>query len=236
MTKYEWIAGEIQKRIQNGIYPPNSLLPSQQELAEEFDVSRLTVKKAIDGLVISGLLSSQRGVGTRVLHPTIPTAPATAHNGLSALLPEKDIKSHIIQFDVTFPNEALQQKLQISGTQPIYDIHRLRIVDGKPFVLERTYMPVDLVPSLTKNILEGSIYQYLQEELKIRFAGAYRTIRADRSNKFDWKYLNCETMDPVLEVLQSVYLNDGRIIEYSTSRNRYDQNSYSVLDVIDAQN
>ena len=237
MKKYEYVASEIYQRIQTGEYPINSLLPSQNELAEEFGVSRLTVKKALDSLIISGMISSQRGLGTRVLKTLSEHGTAALiHNGLSSLKKGQKIESIIIKFEVILPDDFLQEKLEIPYTQPVYDICRFRKVDGEPFVIEHTYMPVDLVPDLTKEILLSSIYQYLQSELKIKFAGAYRTIHADKSNELDWKYLECQKNDPILEVMQSVYLANGRIIEYSTSRNRYDKNSYSILDVIDAQN
>lgn len=119
----------------------------------------------------------------------------------------------------------------IDAEQPVYNIHRLRILDGEPYVLEHTFMPVHLVPGLKKEHLLASIYDHLHQELNVHFAGAYRAISADKSDEYDQQYLNCAENDPVLEVQQVVYLKDGQPIEYSSSRNRFDVRNYSVLDV-----
>ena len=71
MTKYEQIADVLRDRIERNIYPKDSLLPNQTEFVEEFKVSRVTIKKAINILVMEGLVYSQRGLGTRVLKNSI---------------------------------------------------------------------------------------------------------------------------------------------------------------------
>ncbi len=236
MTKYEQIADILRERIENDIYPKNSLLPNQKKLVEEFSVSRMTIKKAISILTMEGLVYSQRGYGTKVLKNSFwlkDNTPANEYNGLSNLMKNRHLESKIILFEVDFPDQSEQQKLMIQAHQPIYRIIRLRILDDVPYVLEHTLMPTDLVPNLSEVILLGSIYSYIHDELNIQFAGTYRNIQADRSNLFDQEYLNCKSDDPVLEVEQVVYLKSSRPIEYSKSRSRYDQKSYSVLDVIE---
>lgn len=66
MTKYEVISSDIRKKIQNGTFPLNSQLPTEPELGEQYNVSRITVKKAIDQLVSEGLVIKKRGSGTFV--------------------------------------------------------------------------------------------------------------------------------------------------------------------------
>lgn len=236
MTKYQKIAKILRERIQSGDYPPQSLLPNQTDLVKEFGVSRVTIKKAIEILTMEGLVYSQRGFGTKVLDYkgwTPQDYPFLEYDGLTKQLNGKKIDSQVIDFNVQFPGSLLQDKLQLKEHQPVYQIIRLRKVDDSPYVLEHTFMPVQLVPNLTEKILQSSIYQYLHETLHLSFAGAYRTIRADKSDSFDQKYLNCEETDPILEVEQLVYLKNGQPIEYSKSRNRYDTRSYSILDVLD---
>ncbi|MFV0559979.1 MAG: GntR family transcriptional regulator [Enterococcus sp.] len=236
MPKYEDIANTLRERIRSEHYPPNSFLPNQIDLVEEFGASRMTIKKAINILSMEGLVYSQRGSGTKILnHPFIQkdTSPVDEYEGLSIQMKRqhRSLKSEIIHFDVEFPSQQIQERLMIEAEQPVYNIHRLRVLDDQPYVLEHTYMPVDLVPGLKKEHLLSSIYEYVHKELHLAFAGAYRAISADKSDTFDQDYLKCSTTDPVLEVQQVVYLKDGRPIEYSMSRNRFDVRSYSVLDV-----
>ncbi|MFL2064202.1 GntR family transcriptional regulator [Latilactobacillus sakei] len=235
MPKYEEIADTLRQRIKQGI-SANSLLPNQVELVEEFDASRMTVKKAITILTMEGLVFARRGAGTKVLDHSFwnkTTAPADQYRGMSFDLADANqtLTSKVITFKVTFPSPEVKERLTLSAQQPVYEIIRLRIVDGVNSVLEHTYMPVNLAPGLTDEILEGSIYSYLKKERHLTFAGAFRNIQADKADKYDQEYLDCAPTDPVLEVEQVVYLDSGQPIEYSRSRNRYDRRGYTYLDV-----
>lgn len=236
VTKYEKIANILRDRIKDGLYPKDSLLPNQLQFVEEFNVSRVTIKKAINILAMEGLVYSQRGAGTRVLKSSIwggQNFSAKEYDGLSQQMKNHDLTSQIITFEVEFPDELVRKKLLLDKHQPVYKIIRLRLLDEEPYVLEHTYMPTELVPNLTPKILEQSIYDYIHQELGIFFAGAYRNLKADKADPFDCDYLNCQKTDPILEVEQVIYLKDGQPIEYSRSRNRFDQRSYSILDVME---
>jgi GntR family transcriptional regulator len=236
MPKYQEIADILRNRIKNQTYPPDSLLPNQIDLVAEFGVSRMTIKKAIGILAMEGLVYAQRGAGTKVLnHPFVnkDTTALTIYEGLSTEMAKagRTLTSTVIDFQVTFPDATIQEKLMLKEEQPVYMIVRLRVLEDEPFILEHTYMPVHLVPNLTRSHLEQSIYAYVKGDLGVQFAGAYRTISADKSSAFDQQYLHCKTDDPVLEIQQIVYQKDGQPIEFSRSRNRYDKRAYSFLDV-----
>lgn len=236
VTKYEKIANILRERIKNGEYPTDSHLPNQLEFVDEFNVSRVTIKKAINILAMEGLVYSQRGAGTRVLKSSIwggENYSATEYDGLSKQMKHRNLASQVIAFEVEFPNDLVKEKLLLTSHQPVYKIIRLRLLDDAPYVLEHTYMPTELVPNLNPAILEQSIYDYIHKELGIAFAGAYRNLKADKADNFDIDYLNCQETDPILEVEQVIYLKDGQPIEYSRSRNRFDQRSYSILDVME---
>lgn len=237
-VKYEEIANILRDRIAEGVYPVDSLLPTQTELAKEFDASRMTIKKAVELLIIEGLVYSKQGNGTKVLNSSFwdkreSQVRLNNFNGLSKDL-EKDgrkLSSQVIRFAVAFPSQEVAERLQMDTNSPVYEIIRLRLLDGKPYVLEHTFMPCELVPSLSEEVLLSSVYHYLLQTLHLKFAGSYRNITAERSDAFDQQYLDCSEYDPVLQVEQVVYLENGRPIEYSRSRNRYDTKGYSLLDV-----
>lgn len=234
--KYREIIDILQERIKNNIYPIDSFLPSQIDLAEEFNVSRMTIKKAIDVLILQGILSSKRGSGTKVLNYSFwenDTALITEYEGLSKQMGKRGVtvESEILHFEVLFPEKDIQKRLKIDITQPIYKIVRLRMIKNEPYVLEYTYMPCHLVPHLSDDVLRTSVYSYLHNELNIHFSGAYRNIKAAKADHNDIKYLNCQIHDPVLEVEQIIYLKDGIPIEYSKSRNRFDIRGYTMLDM-----
>lgn len=233
-AKYLEVADELKQRINKGIYGKQDPLPDQEAFAKEFDVSRLTVKKAFDGLERQGLVYKQSGLGTFV-SGEIPIksnkdAPANAFVGLQNQLGKDKVKSTILHFSVEFPDGQMQKNLNIKANEPIYDIVRLRIYDSQPFIIEHTFMPIKLVPDLDEKILHSSIYNYIHQKLHLKFGHAYRKIRAVKPNDYDKKFLNCRDDDPVLELEQIIWLTNGQPIEYSTSRNRYDTRDYVLLD------
>ena len=234
MVKYQQIAKIIRKRIQEGVYPVDSLIPDQVTLSKEFDVSRMTMKKALDILAMEGLIYRQRGAGTFVMKNALINqldTKAEEYDGLTKQLPDKKITSKIIYYDIEFPSEKVMEQLMLKENQPVYKLIRLRCLEGQPYVLEHTYMPSDIVTGLTEDILLGSIYRYLKEDLGLVFGGAFRKIHADKASEYDIDYLECAPHDPVLEVEQVVYLQNGKPFEYSRSRHRYDKRSYTILDV-----
>ena len=234
MVKYEAIANEIRNRITNGIYKVESLIPDQVTLSEEFSVSRMTIKKALDILAMEGLIYRQRGSGTFVMKNSPlneENAAVNEYDGLTKQMQGHKLESKIIKFTVEFPNEEIMEHLMIEKNMPVYNLIRLRILDDKAYVLEHTYMPTDLAIGLTEDIIKGSIYKYIHDELNIKFSGAYRKIRADKASKYDQEYLICDVHDPILEVEQIVYLKDGRPFEHSRSRHRYDTRSFTFIDM-----
>ena len=233
MTKYEMIAGKIRQRIREDIYPVDSLIPDQVSLAKEFNVSRMTVKKAMDILELEGLILRKRGAGTFVKKTALSeglTASIMEYEGLTKQLTNQEVKSQVISFKLDFPNELVQEKLMLDKHDPIYKIIRLRIVDGAPYILEHTIMNANLIPGINEEILHQSIYDYIHQELNLQFGGAHRIIQADKASEYDQKYLKCEEHDPILEIEQVVYLEDGTPFEYSRSRNKYNTRSYNVVD------
>lgn len=233
-AKYLKVARILQKRIEDGVYKTQAPLPNQKTLADELQVSRLTVKKALDGLQRKGLVYKESGLGTFVIGP-VPIqdkfdSPANAFSGLANLLGSDEVTSDIIEFNVEFPSEDIQHYLKLKSSDPVYNIRRLRRLEGKPLILEHTFMPVHLVPNLTEDILHNSIYNYLHHDLKLKFGVAYRKIKAAKADDWDQKYLKAKKDDPILELEQIVWLNNGQPVEYSTSRNRYDERNYVVLE------
>lgn len=234
-AKYKEISDEIRRRILDGEYPAESLIPDQNSLSKEFEVSRMTVKKALDIIATEGLIYRQRGSGTYVLKTALlgnRDGYLKEYEGLTKQMKGKSIKSNVIQFDIEFPDEELASILMIEANSPVYKIIRQRIVEGNDLkILEHTYYAASLIPGLSKEHAKKSIYEYIQKDLGLSFGGAFRKIQADKPNEFDHKYLDCKEHDPVLEVEQIVYLKNGKPFEYSRSRNRFDTRSYTMVDV-----
>lgn len=226
-AKYVSIAREIKKRIMSQRYAASEPLPDQFALAEEFKTSRMTIQQAIRQLIVEGLVYTRQGQGTFIRKNFLQLSqwdlPGSDYYGATKTWENVGtVTSEIVRFDLRFPTEKEQSSLLIDAESPVYDFVRLRLLDGEPVSLEFTLMPVSLVPGLNKGHLQSSVFRYVQETLALKIMGSYRVVRALKPNAEDKKYLSCDDTDPVLEVEQVIYLEDGTPLEYAHCHYRYD--------------
>ncbi|WP_264989570.1 GntR family transcriptional regulator [Lysinibacillus piscis] len=235
MSKYKSISEEIKRRIQEDEYTQEGPIPDELTLALEFECSRMTMKRALDLLVDEGLLFRKRGHGTFIIKSAIQANRVnvvdTQNIGLTKLIGSQELTSDVIQFHVKFPTKVIQEHLAIESNSPIYDIIRVRYVDGSPYVIEHTFMPVHIIPRLTEKVLKLSVYGFISNELGLCIGGAHKKIRADKPNKQDEQYLHCTSDDPIIEVEQVAYLDTGIPFEYSFSRHRYDRFEFNLVTI-----
>lgn len=235
MLKYEAIVQDLRKDIQNGVYQPGQQLALEKEMCEQYKVSRITIKRAVDELVKQGLVVKRRGSGTFVKSmessDVKELSMANQFTGFAAAYRGHDIKSKILVFDIVHPKADVAEKLQVSTEGFVYDIVRVRYADGDPIVIEHTQMPIQLIPGIKRRVLEASIYSYIENELKLKIQSAHREVRAVMPTEDEKKYLRIEGLLPLLEVKQVAFLDDGRPFEFSISRHRGDRNCFRSVSV-----
>lgn len=227
MAKYKTVADALRKQITRGDYLKGGQLPNQNELAEKFDTSRVTIKKALDLLSIEGLVFSIQGSGTYVkknIRQLSETGIKIGQNiGLTHQIGEQtELVNKVLAFNVRFPRDEECKYLMIKKESPVYEIKRLRVINNKPYSVEYSLLPVELVPNITLGILEHSVYDYIRQDVGLIFGGNQQFIKAAPPNDEDRQYLSCKDNEPVLEVTKIMFLENGRPFEYSKVRHRYD--------------
>ncbi|WP_031424294.1 GntR family transcriptional regulator [Exiguobacterium sp. NG55] len=234
--KYETIADEIRKRIIEHVYPLEHALPDEIHLAQEFEVSRMTMKRALEILVMEGLIYRKRGKGTFILQSSFQkdriNVISKETRGLTQVIGDRSLRSEVLNFEVKFPSQEVANHLMIELTEPVYEIRRVRYVDKEPYVIELTYMVANLITGITREILEKSVYAYIQEELGYTITSSHKVIRADKPDEYDQAYLKNDVTEPIIEVEQVVYLSNGKPFEYSFARHRYDKFVFSSVNIV----
>ncbi len=230
MTKYEVISSDIRKKIHNGTFPVNTQLPTEPELGEQYGVSRITVKKAIDQLVSEGLVIKRRGSGTFVKGLSEQEGGLTSQsNGLFNTLDKSKIKSEVLLFEIIPAQDLIAGKLNIQPDDFVYHIIRYRHGDDNWRTLDFCYMPILLIPGLKKEHLYHSIYEYIEHQLGFRIQSAHRIITATRPDQYDRQYLGLTDTDPVLCIEQVGYLDSGVPFEYSTQHHIGDHYEFKTV-------
>ena len=121
--------------------------------------------------------------------------------------------------------------MRLTEDDLVYYTCRTRLVDDVPYVLEYTYMPVEVIPGINQRVLKGSIYSHILDTLQLKPQSAHRTIRAVLPTEQEKKYFQTEEPMALLEIEQIAYLDDGRIFEYSKSHQRGDKYSFPCVSV-----
>lgn len=157
---------QIREALRNGIaqnvYKQGERLPSENELATQFNTTRATVVHAMQGLLTDGLIERVRGRGTFVKRPSIVTVMDTQTLGFfekDLIGVDKHLEYQVIEFSPVATSELLQTKLMLSKKESIHRLLRLRLINQQPIALEIRYMPSILALQIDKEELGGKALQ-----------------------------------------------------------------------------
>ena len=216
---YQQLQRGLREAIEKRILGPDDALPSERQLAEDLGVSRITVRKAIDGLAEEGLLVSRQGSGnfvcTRIdknfakLTSFSEDMRARGRNPRSVWLKRSE--------GTVTPEESL--KLALSPGTLVYRFHRLRFADDEPMALELATIDASCLSSL--DAVQDSLYDAL-ERAGNRPVRALQRLHSMLLSAEQAKLLKARTGDAGLFVERLGYLRDGRAVELSQSYYRGD--------------
>lgn len=237
MAKYEELVSTLKREIAQGTYAKGDRLPTTPQLCQIYGVSNTTVKRAMDELELQGLIARRRGSGVYVKETHVPASTGT-HQGSSSQqmtgfsaehqAQNRTVESEIHDFSVVRPSDEVASQLNMERDEFAYHICRVRKVDGRPLVVEYTYMPIKLIPDLRESTLHASIYGYIEHDLGLKIGSAHRVIKAVIPTDDERTWLQIGPGEPLLEVRQVAYLDDGTPFECSMSRHTADYEFYSI--------
>ena len=153
IPKYEAIAADIRRSIEDGTLKPGDKLPTVVEFCELYSVSKITVKRAIEQITEEGLITSRRGSGTYVKDTAGLPGQAFFQGkndraqGFSYEHRGEKVTSVVYDFSIVNPPADIAAQLGIAEDDFAYHVVRVRQADEKPIVIEYTYMPLELIPA-----------------------------------------------------------------------------------------
>ncbi|MEM0986586.1 MAG: GntR family transcriptional regulator [Pseudomonadota bacterium] len=148
---YRQIYAHLKDQILSGAIAANARLPAEQELVERLGVSRITVKRAMNELAMSGFVRRQRGRGTVVVFnaaaPTVKGSFDTLIDGLTRMGMDTDVR--LIRSETVVAEPAIAEALELDIGAPVRRIVRLRHLEGEPFSYLITSLPIDVASGFT---------------------------------------------------------------------------------------
>jgi GntR family transcriptional regulator len=206
------------------------LIPTETELCSIFNISRPTVRQAINELVTEGFLYRLKGKGTFISRPKISQDFMMVLESFNDEMKEKGLtpKTKVLQFQLEKASEIVAEKLQINEGSEVVILERLRSTNDEPIVLVDTHLPSSMVQDiLSKDLESESLYKIIERDYGYEISRAIRTIEPSIAGEYEAKLLGIKKGVPVQYIETVAYLDTGQPIEYSIAKYRGDRSTFS---------
>ena len=224
-NKYLTIYESIVEQIKNGELAPQTLLPSENELKDQYDTSRETIRKALNLLSQNGYIQKVRGKGSIVIDISkfdFPVSGLVSFKELASKMGSKP-ETLVNELALIKPDGYIRQQLQLGGKDLVWKVVRTREMGGEKIILDKDYLYSSLVPGLTEQICADSIYEYLENELELTISFAKKEIVVVEPTAEDRSLLDLEGFYNVVVIKNYVYLDDATLFQFTESRHRPDK-------------
>ena len=191
---FQTIYDNVKQSIDDGTYAYLSYLPSETELTQLFGCSRMTVRRAISMLAADGYVLPQQGKGMRVIR-NISDETNRGGGGLE-----------------TFKEIAASRGFELTRAK------RIRYADGRAVYSDDSYYLSSQVPGLTPEIVNDSIYRYLEEDLGIKIATGKRDVTIEHPTPEDARVLDLDDFNALAVIRGQTYNADGILMEYTETK------------------
>lgn len=223
--KYLPIYEEIAKRIQDGLYPPKTILPSENEFADMYQTSRETIRKALNLLAQNGYIQKIRGKGSLVLdlkRHQFPISGLVSFKELAENMGGKAATA-VEEFALKAADCEIAKELHIDEDDLVWKVTRVRQIDGERIILDKDYLVEKYVPGLTKENCQNSIFEYIEKQLEKKISFAKKEFTVEEPTEEDQSLLDMEGYQAVVVVKNYIYFEDATMFQYTESRHRPDK-------------
>jgi GntR family transcriptional regulator len=212
----------IRSAIERGALKPLDALPGERDMAEAFQVSRVTVRKALSGLVEHGFLKPRQGSGTFVASP--PQRVEQALSRLTSFSEDMRLRGlrptvRWLKREVSLPSPQEAMRLSLSPSETVSRLRRLRLADGVPMAIERATIPTRFLPD--PSLVETSLYDVLAARGALPVRALQRLSAANLSSE-EAALLDVEPGTAALAIDRLSFLETGAAVEFTQSWYRGD--------------
>ena len=229
---YIQIKEYIQRNIENGQYRLNEKIPSERQLAEQFNVNRLTVSKAIKELTREGLLYSRLSKGTYVAPPRFDQALQSLTSFTEDMTGRgKKPASRVIYAAVEPADDEIARLLGIPTGAEVVALHRIRMADHQVIALEKSYINHALCPRILEkhDFSRESLYRTLREEYRLQLEYAHQTMQAQLIDDEEAALMGAKPLTPILYITRVTFDRNDQPVEFVCSSYRGDCYTFNAL-------
>ncbi|CQR57295.1 GntR family transcriptional regulator [Paenibacillus sonchi] len=213
---YKQLQEKILDSIHDGTLKPGDKLPTELELSETNQVSRVTVRAALDALTSEGYLVRIPGKGTFITKDKIQKNVAeTIGFSDTCRLQNKTPGAKVIKCVIEEATAADQEHLGLNPGDKVINIERIRYADNVPISVEYSRFPSSYSFLLQEDLNDKSLYEILRSKYKVTFGHSRKYIVMEYASFDVAAYLNIEEGYPLLSIRSTVSSPDGQKIHRS---------------------
>lgn len=223
-SKYVTIYKELKEQIENGGMQEGEKLPTENALMEKYQVSRDTVRKSLNLLEQNGYIQRGRGRASSVMPKAKYIFPITEIASFQEVneLSHMNAVTEVVNLDIIQDHKQMREIFGKEIKGELYELIRVRKVDGEGIILDKDYFVRDVVPRLPLSECK-SVYRYLEGELGLSISYAVKEITVQKAGKEDYELLDMKDFDMVVVVKSSTYLENNVLFQCTESRHRPDK-------------
>lgn len=222
---YNQIAESLLDQIEAGRLEPGSRLPAERELSEMLGVNRMTLRQALQVLESQGLLVRRQGDGTYVAQPKLERQAGRLISFTRGMR-RRGFKpgAKIVAFEEAPVEASVAAHLHLRVSEPVYRLHRLRLLNGEPVLLERFTIPVHRFPGLEQHDLANrSMYEIMEKEYKVTVSHAQQSLEPVLAAEYEAGLLQVSIGAPLLLESRLSFDKENQPVEYGKDLYRGDR-------------
>jgi GntR family transcriptional regulator len=220
----------LRKAILLGEIEAGMRLPSEDALARQYEVSRITVRRALSGLEKDVLIIRRRGKGTFVSEKPVSFEVPKFTGSIEDLISMGiKTKTKVIDFSLTTVAKNITDHLGLPEGSKVVRIERLRLVKNSPFSYILNYLPFAIGGTIQPgDVLVKPLLKILEDDLHIPLLEAIQRIEADAADSYVAPLLEIRIGDPLLKIQRIIFDSRHRAVEYVSVLYRSDKYYYAV--------
>ncbi|AUA18397.1 GntR family transcriptional regulator [Streptococcus suis] len=226
MSKYKKVYADIKEKIEQNIWQANQEMPTENELMEIYSYSKDTIRKALSLLEMDGYIQKRQGRNSIILDHNLVRKPFVSELKTVSELNRSahhQVQTQLTNLYIVQGQPDVMKELEVDEKTDLYRVSRVRTIDSERLEYEISYFDRRIVPYLSKEVAESSIYKYLEEELGLEISHSRREISFRFATEEEKSLLDLADYDMVVSVTSTTYLADGRPFQYGTITYRPDK-------------
>ena len=207
---YVQLMEELETSIRNGVYKPGDKIMTEAEMAKEYGFSLITVRKAVGSLMEKGLVVRKQGKGTFVTKPKYSRNMKKLQS-FTEMCEQMGVKpgAQVLENRLIMADKKVADRLGIEPGSNVVYISRLRLADGEPVQVEKSYFPLKYAFLLEEDLNNGSMFECLKEKAGAKVASSEKMIELCRATAEEAALMDVKKGDYLLFVKSTAYDENG---------------------------